>query len=42
MVPFIVIAVVSGSLVLSAVWGIYGNLPDRSRDSSSPWPEMRS
>ncbi len=29
MVTFIVIAVVSGSLVLGAAWGIYGNLPDR-------------
>ena len=29
MVTFVVIAVVSGSLVLGAVWGIYGNLPDR-------------
>ena len=29
MVSFIVIAVVSGSLVLGAAWGIYGNLPDR-------------
>lgn len=29
MVTFIVIAVVSGSLVLGAAWGIYGNLSDR-------------
>ena len=29
MVTFLVIAVVSGSLVLGAVWGIYGSLPDR-------------
>ncbi len=29
MVTFIVIAVVSGSLVVGAAWGIYGNLPDR-------------
>lgn len=28
MVTFIVIAVVSGSLVLGAAWGVYGNLPD--------------
>lgn len=30
MVTFIVIAVVSGSLVLGAAWGIYGKLPDRA------------
>ncbi len=29
MLTFLVIAVVSGSLVLGAAWGIYGNLPDR-------------
>ncbi len=29
MVTFAVIAVVSGSLVVGAVWGIYGNLPER-------------
>jgi len=29
MVTVIVIAVVSGSLVVGAVWGIYGNLPDQ-------------
>ena len=29
MVTVLVIAVVSGSLVPGAAWGIYGNLPDR-------------
>jgi len=29
MVTLVVIAVVSGSLVVGAVWGVYGNLPDQ-------------